>query len=71
MTRGHGVLCGGALNTLALAVYLGWLARQDARLLYAQDGALYFLPLVPFLLVYLGLLRPGGAPPAEEEGGHD
>ncbi len=55
----------GALNTLAFAAYLFWLARygQD-RLFHTQEGILYLLPVLPIFVVYILLAhgRGGEAP---------
>lgn len=53
------------LNTVGLGVYLVWMSQLDPRVLYAQDGVVYFLPLVPFLFVYLRAWLPSAPKPKE------
>lgn len=45
-------------NTLAAALYLGWLAIGGREsLLYDRDGVLLLLPVIPILGVFLFLAR--------------
>ncbi len=47
------------LNTLGLIIYLVWLySMSNQEILRAQDGILYFLPIIPFFFVYLLLIPP-------------
>jgi len=51
----------GALNTVAFAAYLIWLARfGQGRLLHTQEGILFLLPALPIFVVYILLAHGRG-----------
>jgi hypothetical protein len=52
------------LNTLGLVGFLGWLIFSHERILYTQEGVLYFLPCLPFFFIYFFIFRH---PPPEED----
>jgi hypothetical protein len=46
-------------NSLALLLYLVWLAGTGRPVLYRREGVLYLLPCIPLFFVYLMVLgRP-------------
>lgn len=48
------------LNTLALLLYLAWLAGTGRQILYRREGVLYLLPCIPLFFVYLMMIGPTG-----------
>ena len=67
------------VNTLGFVAFLAWLASMsDRQILREQEGILYFLPCVPFLVVFVLLLepkprsrKPGEGKPGEGKSGDD
>ncbi len=46
------------LNTCGLLAYLGWLMFGGRQFLHAQEGILFLLPCLPFVLIYVFLFVP-------------
>ena len=53
-----------ALNTAGALLFLGWLVFSRERILYTQNGVIYVLPALPFVFIFMFLMRR--PPPAED-----
>ena len=52
------------INTIGLLGFLAWLMLGQQRILYTQEGVVFFLPCIPFFFVYFMVLR---SPRPEED----
>ena len=59
------ILC---LNGFGLLCYLYWLVSKAGQVFYTQEGVLYLLPVLPFVLVFVLVLAPKHE---EEENGEE
>lgn len=54
------------LNSVAILLYLVWLAGWRQRILYSRDGVLYLLPCLLMFFIFAILLAPR-PPPADDD----